>query len=122
MQYVVRATQDALEPHLPAFRVLQRQHLGHAAAHILIRLVNRLPTRPRLGMDWYGPASSWFQTARPRLAPSRWAVSINFFRLSVGVGDNGDSLLRGRCTRPVSHQVRLFCQDEPASCKTHQSV
>ena len=58
------------------------------------------------------------QAERPACKPARSA----FFAAASGLRTRTRPCLRWRITTPVSHQVRLFCQLSPTSCRVRQIV
>src|SRR3954447_25748157 len=105
----------------------QGQDLGRAAADVLVRLLCRVFARlPRhTGMRHR------LERAGLVLAPDRQPKLIErvglldqlFLALASGsLTRTAPACLRLRITTPVSHQVRLFCQLRPASCRLRQIV
>ncbi len=109
----------------PLSRMKQSQHLGRSISDVFMRLMHwlafRLPT-----FTWIGN-----RLIRPRFIFNPHRQS-HFFSLSIGcldqlfLGVASGSLtittprFRFRTTCPVSHQLRDFCQRNPASCKITQ--
>src|SRR4051795_2311405 len=60
----------------------------------------------------------------PKLRPERVGLldQLFFAATSGSLTRTAPACLRLRITTPVSHQVRLFCQLKPASCRVRQIV
>jgi hypothetical protein len=128
MQDRVRAPADRLDIHLPGRRLKQGQELACAAPDILMGLGGGAPVRLP------GTSGMRHRLERPGLvfAPNRQAKrggervgSLDqplFATASGSVTVTGPPRLRLRTTAPVSHQVRLFCQPKPASCRVRPIV
>src|SRR4051812_7443516 len=105
----------------------QGQDLGRAAADILVRLGGRVALRlPRRTRMWNGLERTGLvltPDGEPLLGSLRVGLLDQLF-----LADASGSLtrtkpsLRCRSAAPVSHQVRLFCQLRPASCRVRAMV
>ena len=111
----------------PVRRVKQCQDLGCAIANILVRVTVGLalgcPRFPAIGngLEWPGFIFG------PDAQAEGFAAAIGkldqvFFPSVSGSVTSTTPSLRLRGTVPVLHQVRSFCQVQPASCNTHQIV
>ena len=106
----------------------QRQDLERAPAHILVRLgrglLQRPPAAAGMGNDLERPG---LVLAPDReISPHAKGVGpldqLFFAAASTSVTVTAPPCRRGRTTAPVVHQVRLFCQLRPASCRVRQIV
>src|SRR3954469_21444772 len=105
----------------------QGQDLGGAAADVLVRLESRLAARLP---GWAGmrhglkrPRLVLTPDREPKLRPQRVGLLDQLFLARAsGSLTRTTPCLRWRIATPVSHQVRLFCQLSPASCRVRQIV
>src|SRR4051812_13615090 len=105
----------------------QGQDLGGAAADVLVRLGCRSPSRlPRHTSMRHRLKRAGFvltPNGQPQLgAPCVGLLNQPLFTAASGSLTRTTPCLRWRITTPVSHQVRLFCQLKPASCRVRQIV
>src|SRR5215204_3228818 len=105
----------------------QGQDLGCAAADVFVRLRRRSPsrlpryTRMRHRLERAGLVLT--PDREPKLRPQRVGLLDQlFFAAASGSLTRTTPCLRWRTPTPVWHQVRLFCQLRPASCKVRQIV
>ena len=105
----------------------QGQDLGCAAAHVFVRLGGRSPSwlprhaGMRHGLKWPGLVLT--PDREPKLCTKRVGLLDQlFFAAASGSLTRTTPCLRWRIATPVSHQVRLFCQLSPASCRVRQIV
>src|SRR3954454_19906271 len=106
----------------------QGQDLGRAAPDVFVRLLGRVVARLP---GWAGmrhalkrPRLVLAPDREPKLRPQRVGLLDQLF-LAVVSGSltrTAPACLRLRITTPVSHQVRLFCQLRPPSCRVRQIV
>src|SRR4051794_4641167 len=106
----------------------QGQDLGCAAADVLVRLLcrvfARLPRHPGMRHGLEGAGLVLAPDRKPKLRAKGLGLLDQLF-LAAASGSltrTTPACLRCRITRPVSHQVRLFCQLRPASCRVRQIV
>src|SRR5213596_3138377 len=106
----------------------QGQDLGCAAADVFVRLGGRLFARLP---GWAGmrhglkrPRLVLTPDRQPKLGAERVGLldQLFFAAASGSLTRTAPACLRLRITTPVSHQVRLFCQLSPASCRVRQIV
>src|SRR5215207_6291252 len=105
----------------------QGQDLGCAAPDVFVRLEGglaaRLPRRAGMRHRLERPGLVLTPDREPKLRPQRVGLLNQLFLAIVsGSLTRTTPCLRGRITTPVSHQVRLFCQLSPASCRVRQIV
>src|SRR3954449_1659240 len=105
----------------------QGQDLGRAAAAVFVRLRRRLAARPprhtgmRHGLEGAGLVLT--PDREPKLGAEHvGSLDQPLFTAASGSLTRTTPCLRLRITTPVSHQVRLFCQLRPASCRVRQIV
>src|SRR3982750_4790402 len=105
----------------------QGQDLGRAAADVFVRLGGRVLAR----LPGYAGMRHGLKRPLLVLAPDRepklGAEPVGFlvpplFSAAPGSLTRTTPCLRWRIPTPVSHQVRLFCQLRPASCRVRQIV
>src|SRR3954470_22268612 len=105
----------------------QGQDLGRAAADVFVRLGGRVLAR----LPGYAGMRHGLKRPRLVLAPDRepklgaehvGSLDQPLFTAASGSLTRTTPCLRWRITTPVSHQVRLFCQLRPASCRVRQIV
>src|SRR3954465_2203901 len=103
------------------------QGLGGAAADVFMRLGGRVLAR----LPGYAGMRHGLKRPRLVLAPDRQpqlgaehvgSLDQPLFTAASGSLTRTTPCLRWRITTPVSHQVRLFCQLRPASCRVRQIV
>ena len=105
----------------------QAQDLGRAAAHVFVRLGGwvfaRLPRHTGMRHGLERPGLVLAPDREPKLGAERVRVLDQpLFTAASGSLTRTTPCLRLRLTTPVSHQVRLFCQLRPASCRVRQMV
>src|SRR3954465_7588285 len=105
----------------------QGQDLGCAAADVLVRLLGRVFARlpgwagMRHGLEGAGLVPT--PDREPKLRAQRVSLLDQpLFTAASGSTTVTMPCLRRRAATPVSHQVRLFCQLKPASCRVRQIV
>ena len=123
VQHRVRARGDALNPHLAAGRVEQRQELGRSLPQTLVRLLGRLafglPTRPRIRLGLERPRFIFAPDRQAqRLADAVRVFDQFFLAAASGSVTITVPVLRRRRACPVGHHVRLRCQLHPAALST----
>src|SRR3954465_15501653 len=105
----------------------QGQDLGRAAADVFVRLGGRVFAR----LPGYAGMRHGLKRPGLVLAPDRQtklgaehvgSLDQPLFTAASGSLTRTTPCLRLRITTPVSHQVRLFCQLRPASCRVRQIV
>src|SRR3954452_12575746 len=105
----------------------QGQDLGCAAADVFVRLLGRVLAR----LPGYAGMRHGLKRPRLVLAPDRQSklgaervgsLDQPLFTAASGSLTRTTPCLRLRMAIPVSHQVRLFCQLRPASCRVCQIV
>src|SRR3954452_16495512 len=105
----------------------QGQDLGCAAADVLVRLLGRvfarLPRHTGMRDGLKRPGLVLTPDRQPNLCAQRVGLLDQLF-LAIASGSltRTAPCLRWRIATPVSHQVRLFCQLSPASCRLRQIV
>src|SRR5215204_5286322 len=105
----------------------QGQDLGCATPDVFVRLLGRSPSRlPRHTRMRHGLKGASLVLA-PDREPKQCAQRVSllnqlFLAIASGSLTRTTPCLRCRITTPVSHQVRLFCQLRPASCRVRQIV
>src|SRR5437764_1813889 len=105
----------------------QGQDLGWAAPDVFVRLLGRVLARLR---GWAGMRHGLKRAGlvrapdrQPKLGAERVGLLDQLFLARAsGSRTRTTPCLRRRVTRPVSHQVRLFCQLSPAACSVRQIV
>jgi hypothetical protein len=127
VQHRIGATGRWLEPHLARSRMKQGQDLGCAAADVFVRLLCRppswLPRHAGLRQGLKRPGLVLTPDRQPELGAKRVGLLDQLFLAAAsGSLTRTTPCLRVRITTPVSHQVRLFCQLRPASCRVRQIV
>src|SRR5215210_2416591 len=128
MQHRIRAAGRRLQPHLARSWMKQGQDLGCAAADVFVRLRRRSPSRvPRYAGMRHGLKGAGLVLTpdrQPKLCAERVGLldQLFFAAVSGSLTRTAPTCLRLRITTPVSHQVRLFCQLRPASCRVRQIV
>src|SRR5215213_11418906 len=105
----------------------QGQDLGRATADVFVRLLGRspswLPRRARMRHGLKGASFVLAPDRQPKLRAKRVGLLDQlFFAAASGSLTRTTPCLRWRIPPPVSHQVRLFCQLSPASCRVRQIV
>src|ERR671916_1035551 len=105
----------------------QGQDLGCATADVLVRLLGRvfarLPRPPGMRHGLKRPGLVLAPDRQPKLGAQRVGLLDQlFFAAASGSLTRTTPCLRWRITTPVSHQVRLLCQLNPASCSVRQIV
>src|SRR3954451_23607919 len=105
----------------------QGQDLGCAAPDVFVRLrrwsPSRLPPHTSMRHGLKGTGLVLTPDREPKLRPQRVGpLDQLFFAAASGSLTRTTPCLRWRITTPVSHQVRLFCQLRPASCRVRQIV
>src|SRR5215208_5507452 len=105
----------------------QGQDLGRATADVFVRLLGRvfarLPRRAGMRHGLKGTGLVLTPDREPKLRPQRVGLLDQLFLARAsGSLTRTTPCLRLRITTPVSHQVRLFCQLRPASCRVRQIV
>src|SRR3954453_5943370 len=106
----------------------QGQDLGRAAAEVLMRLGGRvfarLPGYPGMRHGLKPPRLVLLAPDREPQLGAEHVGSLDqpLFTAASGSLTRTTPCLRWRITTPVSHQVRLFCQLRPASCRVRQIV
>src|SRR5687768_18136510 len=106
----------------------QGQDLGCAAADVFVRLGGRvfarLPGSTGMRHGLKRPCLVLAPDRQPKLGAERVGVLDQLFwaAASGSLTRTAPTCLRWRITTPVSHQVRLFCQLRPASCRVRQIV
>src|SRR3982750_707734 len=105
----------------------QGQDLGRAAPDVFVRLRRWSPPRvPRPTSMRHGLKGTGLVLTpdrEPKLRPQRVGLLDRLFLARAsGSRTRTTPCLRLRITTPVSHQVRLFCQLRPASCRVRQIV
>src|SRR5215203_1599307 len=105
----------------------QGQDLGCSAADVFVRLRRRSPSRlPRYTRIWHRLERAGLVLTpdrEPKLRAQRVGLLDQLFLAAAsGSLTRTTPCLRLRITTPVSHQVRLFCQLRPASCRVRQIV
>src|SRR4029079_13419911 len=105
----------------------QGQDLGCAAPHVFVRLLGRSPARlpgwagMRHGLERAGLVLT--PDRQPTLGAERGGLLDQLFLARAsGSLTRTTPCLRRRIATPVWHQVRLFCQLNPASCRVRQIV
>ena len=118
---------NSRDPHLSSVRVKQCQDLGGTIANVFMRMLTGFAFQlPSMACIWNGLERSSFilgpcaQTER--LSEAIGTLDQVFFASVSGSVTWTTFPLRLRGTVPVLHQVRSFCQVQPASCNTHQMV
>src|SRR5215203_7403267 len=105
----------------------QGQDFGRAAADVLVQLLGRVFAR----LPGYSGMRHGLKPSRLVLAPDRQpklgaehvgSLDQPLFTAASGSLTRTTPCLRLRITTLVSHQVRLFCQLRPASCRVRQIV
>src|SRR3954465_13582514 len=106
----------------------QGQDLGRAAADVLVWLEGGLaawlPSLAGMRHRLKRPGLVLAPDREPKLRPQRVGLLDQLF-LAVVSGSltlTAPACLRLRITTPVPHQVRLFCQLRPPSCRVRQIV
>src|SRR5690242_7065348 len=106
----------------------QGQDLGRAAADVFVRLGGRVFARlPGYAGMRHGLKGTGLVLA-PDRQPKLGAEHVGsldqplFTAASGSLTRTTPACLRWRIATPVSHQVRLFCQLRPASCRVRQIV
>jgi hypothetical protein len=127
MQHRIGAAGRRLQPHLARSRMKQGQDLGCAAADVFVRVRRRvfarLPRHPGMGHGLKRPRLVLAPDRQPKLGAERVALLDQpLFTAASGSLTRTMPCLRWRIATPVSHQVRLFCQLRPASCRVRQIV
>jgi len=127
MENRVGAAGDAIDVYLSCCRVKQCQNLGYAISNILVGVTVRLalgcPRFPAIGNSSERPCFIFCPDAQAkRLTNAIGKLDQVFFPTVSGSVTSTTPSLRLRDTVPVLHQVRSFCQVQPASCNTHQIV
>ena len=105
----------------------QGQDLGGAAADGFVRLLGRvfarLPGWARMRHRLKRPGLVLTPDRQPKLGAQRVGLLDQLFLAKAsGSLTRTTPCLRWRIATPVSHQVRLFCQLRPASCRVRQIV
>ena len=105
----------------------QGQDLGGAAPDVLVRLLGRvfarLPGWAGMRHGLKGAGLVLTPDRQPKLSAQRVSLLDQlFFAAASGLRTRTRPCLRWRITTPVSHQVRLFCQLSPTSCRVRQIV
>src|SRR6185503_182487 len=105
----------------------QGQDLGRAAADVFVRLLGRvfaqLPGYSGMRHGLKRPRLVLTPDREPKLSAQRVGLLDQLFLAKAsGSLTRTTPCLRLRITTPVSHQVRLFCQLRPASCRVRQIV
>src|SRR4029453_11466429 len=105
----------------------QGQGLGFAPPDVFVRLLGgvcaRLPGWARMRHGLKRPRLVLTPDREPKLRPQRVGLLDQLFLAKAsGSLTRTTPYLRWRITTPVSHQVRLFCQLRPASCRVRQIV
>src|SRR3954469_12015590 len=105
----------------------QGQDLGCAAADVFVRLLGRvfarLPGYPGMRHGLERPGLVLAPDGQPKLGAERVSLLDQlFFAAASGSLTRTTPCLRWRIATPVWHQVRLFCQLKPASCRVRQIV
>ena len=101
--------------------------LQATAADVLVRLGGRSPSRlpghAGMGHGLKGTGLVLTPDRQPKLGAERVGLLDQLF-LAIASGSltRPTPCLRWRIATPVSHQVRLFCQLRPASCRVRQIV
>ena len=105
----------------------QGQDLGCATSDVFMRLLGRvfarLPRHAGMRHGLKGAGLVLTPDRQPKLGAKRVGLLDQlFFAAASGSLTRTTPCLRGRIATPVSHQVRLFCQLSPASCRVCQIV
>src|SRR3954451_11714577 len=105
----------------------QGQDLGRAAPDVFVRVlgrvVARLPGCARMRHGLKRPRLVLTPDREPKLRAQRVGLLDQLFLARAsGSRTRTTPRLRWRIATPVSHQVRLFCQLRPASCRVRQIV
>src|SRR5215210_2779508 len=105
----------------------QGQDLGCAATDVFVRLGGRpslwLPRHAGMRHGLERPGLVLAPDREPKLGAQRVGLLDQlFFAAASGSLTRTRPCLRWRIATPVSHQVRLFCQLSPASCRVRQIV
>jgi hypothetical protein len=105
----------------------QGQDLGCAAADVFVRLLGRvfarLPRHTGMRDGLKRPGLVLTPDRQPKLGTQRIGLLDQpLFTAASGSTRVTVPCLRRRVTTPVWHQVRLFCQLRPASCRVRQIV
>ena len=105
----------------------QGQDLGCAAPDVFVRLLGRvfarLPRHAGMRHGLKGTGLVLTPDREPKLRPQRVGLLNQlFWAIASGSLTRTTPCLRWRIATPVSHQVRLFCQLNPASCRVRQMV
>src|SRR4051812_6553255 len=116
-----------LQPHLAGGGMEQGQDLGRATADVFVRLGGRvfarLPGYPGMRHGLERPRLVLAPDRQPKLGAEHvGSLDQPLFTAASGSLTRTTPCLRWRITTPVSHQVRLFCQLRPASCRVRQIV
>src|SRR3954453_11303859 len=105
----------------------QGQDLGRAAADVFVRLggrvLARLPGYAGMRHGLERPGLVLAPDREPKLGAERVGLLDQLFLAAAsGSLTRTTPCLRWRIATPVWHQVRLFCQLKPASCRVRQIV
>src|SRR3954447_2673986 len=105
----------------------QGQDLGRAAPDVFVQLEGRvfarLPGYSGMRHGLKGTGLVLTPDREPKLRPQRVGLLDQLFLARAsGSLTRTTPCLRWRIATPVSHQVRLFCQLSPASCRVRQIV
>src|SRR3954471_10801729 len=105
----------------------QGQDLGCAAPDVFVRLEGglaaRLPRHPGMRHGLERPGLVLTPDRQPKLRALRVGLLDQLFWARVsGSRTRTTPCLRRRVATPVWHQVRLFCQLSPASCRVRPIV
>src|SRR4051794_16685043 len=106
----------------------QGQDLARATADVFVRLLGRvfvrLPRRAGMRHGLKGTGLVLTPDREPKLRAQRVGLLDQplFTAASGSLTRTTPACLRLRIATPVSHQVRLFCQLSPASCRVRQIV
>src|SRR5215210_7633353 len=106
----------------------QGQDLGCSTADVFVRLLGRvfawLPRHAGMRHGLKGAGLILAPDRQPKLCAECVGLldQLFFAAASGSLTRTAPTCLRLRITTPVSHQVRLFCQLKPPSCRVRQIV